>query len=340
MSEYGAFPVFYLKEALNSPGLRDLPKSVCDAMLSEAGIDRAVLGREEAEITAEQFGLFWLEHVKITHDEFFSLDGRGLPRGSFGLLCRLVLATASLEQAIGRMLRFLSVLLSDCDARLNRNGHIAEIVFNEKGPPRSSFEYSIFFTIVLGLSHWLIDRRIPLLETDLRSNCGKGEQHYRNSFCPKIRFKQPVTRVTFDANFLTLVPFRDEMQLKEFLSDVPQSLLKIYSRRDSISARVKRELSQNQFKDWPSFDDLANIFYTTSSTLRRRLLAEGTSYQTIKDEERRDRAMQLLFDTRMPISEISEELGFGDPSTFYRAFKKWTGASPKMFVEAAQARRK
>jgi AraC-like DNA-binding protein len=69
----------------------------------------------------------------------------------------------------------------------------------------------------------------------------------------------------------------------------------------------------------------------TSSTLRRRLEAGGTSYQNIKDEARRERAIEHLQLNRKSNAEIAEELGFGDPSTFYRAFRKWTGATPNAF---------
>ncbi|HVQ26648.1 MAG TPA: AraC family transcriptional regulator, partial [Planctomycetota bacterium] len=64
------------------------------------------------------------------------------------------------------------------------------------------------------------------------------------------------------------------------------------------------------------------------TTLRRRLEAEGSSYQGVKDELRRDVAIHQLCTTRLGIAEIGHLLGFQDPSAFHRAFKKWCGVQP------------
>ncbi len=55
---------------------------------------------------------------------------------------------------------------------------------------------------------------------------------------------------------------------------------------------------------------------------------EGTSYQRIKDNARRDVAISLLRQQGMTVSQVAEQVGFSDPSAFHRSFKKWTGQSP------------
>jgi AraC-like DNA-binding protein len=66
----------------------------------------------------------------------------------------------------------------------------------------------------------------------------------------------------------------------------------------------------------------------SARTLRRRLEREGTSYQRIKDNARRDLAIGLLRRGGMTVSEVAERAGFSDASAFHRSFKKWTGHSP------------
>ena len=61
---------------------------------------------------------------------------------------------------------------------------------------------------------------------------------------------------------------------------------------------------------------------------RRRLEAEGTTFQTIKDELRRDTAIHRLSHGSSSVTAIAAELGFQEPSAFRRAFKKWTGKTP------------
>jgi AraC-like DNA-binding protein len=68
--------------------------------------------------------------------------------------------------------------------------------------------------------------------------------------------------------------------------------------------------------------------HTSVRNLSRKLRNEGTSFQAIKDELRRDVAIQLLTKTDKPIAVIGADLGFDSPTTFHRAFKAWTGSTP------------
>jgi len=69
----------------------------------------------------------------------------------------------------------------------------------------------------------------------------------------------------------------------------------------------------------------------TPATARRRLYEEGTSYQAIKDELRRDQAIAYLTHSDRSVLEVALELGFSERSAFHRAFRKWTGVSPGQF---------
>jgi AraC-like DNA-binding protein len=64
------------------------------------------------------------------------------------------------------------------------------------------------------------------------------------------------------------------------------------------------------------------------ATMRRRLKLEGHTYQSIKDDLRRDIAIGQLQDTRRTIADIAVAVGFAEPSAFHRAFRKWTGMRP------------
>ena len=61
---------------------------------------------------------------------------------------------------------------------------------------------------------------------------------------------------------------------------------------------------------------------------RRRLRDEGRGFQQIKDELRRDAAIEYLLLTQLPLLEIANRVGFSEASTFHRAFKQWTGVAP------------
>lgn len=62
-------------------------------------------------------------------------------------------------------------------------------------------------------------------------------------------------------------------------------------------------------------------------TLQRRLKVEGTNYRRVMDEVRLSLALQLL-SSPLSIGEAAQHLGFSEPSPFFRAFRRWAGATP------------
>ena len=72
--------------------------------------------------------------------------------------------------------------------------------------------------------------------------------------------------------------------------------------------------------------------------LVRRLKDEGSSYQQIKDNLRRDTAVYFLSRPELSIDEIALQLGFSEPSAFHRAFKKWTGVTPGVYRQEKSLR--
>jgi len=70
-------------------------------------------------------------------------------------------------------------------------------------------------------------------------------------------------------------------------------------------------------------------------SLRRRLAAEGHSYDALLHEALAIVAKRLLHDSDRTIREVAYEMGFSEPSTFHRAFKRWTGTTPAAFRDHA-----
>jgi AraC-like DNA-binding protein len=72
----------------------------------------------------------------------------------------------------------------------------------------------------------------------------------------------------------------------------------------------------------------AAALHMSTSTLQRRLASEGSSFQSLKDELRRDTAIVRLHTSTVPLATLADELGFADSAAFQRAFKGWTGSAP------------
>ena len=81
----------------------------------------------------------------------------------------------------------------------------------------------------------------------------------------------------------------------------------------------------------PGLENFTRQLGMTARTLQRKLKEEGTSYQDLIDEVRCEVARRHLRRPAMAISEIAFALGFSETSAFHRAFKRWTGMTPKEY---------
>jgi AraC-like DNA-binding protein len=75
--------------------------------------------------------------------------------------------------------------------------------------------------------------------------------------------------------------------------------------------------------------DLARALGLHERTLQRRLKAEDTSFEDIRDDVRRELAQNYLAQSTIPLAHIAEILGYAEPSAFTRASQRWFGAAPR-----------
>jgi AraC-like DNA-binding protein len=106
-----------------------------------------------------------------------------------------------------------------------------------------------------------------------------------------------------------------------------------------MTARLRRRLRKclGQHLDWPGLEDVARELHMSPTTLRRRLEAEFTSYQDVKDEVRRDAAIHHLCSSDLSVVDIGALVGFQEASAFRRAFKAWSGVQPGEYRRRAGA---
>lgn len=95
-----------------------------------------------------------------------------------------------------------------------------------------------------------------------------------------------------------------------------------------FSRRVEREIESVLERGTIRIDEVARTLGCSRNTLYRRLRAEGTSFEQIRDRLRQKRATAWMREGAS-VKETAYRLGFSDPAAFSRAFKRWTGRSPK-----------
>jgi len=92
-----------------------------------------------------------------------------------------------------------------------------------------------------------------------------------------------------------------------------------------VQATARQALSDPEL----GAEHLARRLHLSQRTLQRRLTATGTSCQAIIDGVRREKALLLLRDPRLTLAEIAFTIGYSEMSAFYRAFRRWTGKTPR-----------
>lgn len=83
--------------------------------------------------------------------------------------------------------------------------------------------------------------------------------------------------------------------------------------------------------NFPTQEEIAEQMNMSPRTLMRKLKAEGSSYQELLDDVRKEYAIWYLANTDHTLDEISDSLGYLDASNFSRTFKRWVGLTPSLF---------
>lgn len=150
---------------------------------------------------------------------------------------------------------------------------------------------------------------------------------YRRHFGSRVRFGQPVAGLCFDAaDIMAEVPRADAqiLQLATFFIEN-----QFPARAVPVATRVRTIIARNVDSEECTSERVAATLGLQLRTLQRRLREEGTSFEAIRDEVRREIALQCLSRTRVPLSRVAEMLGYAEPSAFSRSCHRWFSASPR-----------
>lgn len=302
------------------------------ALLQAAGIAPELLELSHARVSSASYSAFWRGYTEAADDEFFGQDARRMKPGSFAMLCRSVLPCRTLEPALERATDFLALLLDDLSVTLVVERGVAALSLR---PTHTGslpiFAQETMLMMLHGLACWLTGQRIPVLSAGFTYPEPGYSAEYRRMYSSQLHFDQAVTGLYFDVAYLARPVVQSEAGAREFLRGTPANLILKYKNATSLAARIRRGLRALPARHWPSFAALAAELHLADSTLRRRLQQNGQSYQSIRAQLRRDLAVDDLLHTPKSVTRIALELGFAEPSAFYRAFKKWTGVSPAQY---------
>ncbi|OJJ16839.1 hypothetical protein BKI52_33585 [marine bacterium AO1-C] len=136
-----------------------------------------------------------------------------------------------------------------------------------------------------------------------------------------ISFKQDTTPNTRDEN------------LTKIYAQLFQQKLLVAQKKEYWTQQVTQHILDYPLGKQFVLEEVAEKLNMTTRSLQRKLKEENTTFLEIHNHIQFERARLLLGNSTMNISEISDLLGYAEPSVFRRAFKRWTGQSPRDFLK-------
>ncbi|KZX58518.1 hypothetical protein A3709_18530 [Halioglobus sp. HI00S01] len=288
-------------------------------------------------VSREQYSRLCLQLIQVLGDESGGVmpDVR-TPVGTTRLILLSMLNSSNLSAALRRGIEFNATCRIRQGAKVvnglvvDAEGRDATLTYLCEDDPLEH-QHSVLCNLAMWLrfSGWLIGQHVDIVS----ATCAGPEPEFnaglRHFFPCPVEFNGTANAVSFSARHLEAELIRNEADLRHFLKLAPYHIvIEPEPSEVSVTQRIRGILGDDFREEMPSFEDLTGLLNMSARTLRRRLEKEGTSYQRIKDNARRDAAISLLSRDGLTVSEVAERVGFSDPSAFHRSFKKWTGQSP------------
>lgn len=309
-------------------------------LLKHVGIDPAQI-EHQTEFPAQKFGELYQRIIWITQDESFGMiSGGRVPNGTFRMMCHAILHAKTLERALWRCSDFYEICRgSKIKPVLVRRGRYAKISFaptqeltpdefslllENESPDRIRTSLSVW----QHFTSWLIGTRLEIKAAYFTFAAPADADYYETLFRSQIRFNQHDNALVFPARFLDYPIIQTEETLRGFLKTAPFQLHVMVNDDNSLKSQVIAMIGKDFSRELPSAEEVAKVLHMSVSTLRRRLLEEGTSYQKIKDDCRKEAAINYMNSPQLSINDVAGLMGFDEPSAFFRSFKKWTGMTP------------
>lgn len=317
--------------------------------LSQIGLDfnpLEDLARADAVIPTATYSKLYKLLMKLLQDEAFGLGQEyRAPPGTFRMMCLYVIHCATLEKALFRAWEFHDYcdqfrnIDRDASSRpfLNLPDEDLVLCRFQRSPPveqdREQIGHANVLLMMYRFYSWLIDRELPLQEVHLRSSEPATHNDYQELFGCHVRFDMDNSGLVVNRNLLQHPIAQNEETLRDFLRQAPYQLVKRErpGKLRALSQQIEKLLTNYNSQRLPTASEVASQLNMSPRTLHRKLTAEGTSFQQLKDDFRRELAVHYMNRQELSIDAIAAVMGFQDNSAFYRSFKKWTGVSPGKF---------
>ncbi|MFG6621026.1 AraC family transcriptional regulator ligand-binding domain-containing protein [Sulfitobacter sp. 1A05707] len=298
------------------------------SLLERSGLQTGPMAPTQ-RVTLEEIARLYQLAAPEIGDEMMGLWSRPIRPRTLQHLVTVQREAKSLVSALYRFSTFWNLLLDDFHLDL-RNGseevELSLVPYSPETPPQR-FGHMLILKLAHGLLSWLDGSETAVKAVRFAFARPDFAADYAVVFPCPVEFDAPQTSILFDPSQFNSPVARSRAEASEFLERAPIDWIFTGSRAHTSSLRVRAFLYGETWQNC-QLPDAARALKITPRTLNRRLRAEGTSFQEIKNALRRDIAIRALQQSTDSIEQIAFETGFSAPSNFHRAFHKWTNRTP------------
>lgn len=309
-----------------------------DGLCAAAGIETTLLNQPDERIPGTLHSAVWREAIQRTGDEDLGLHlGEVFNLAAFGIVGYVVVNCQTLEQVLEKLSRYThlfsqgvyihfavseGLVFCDCDIADDLKNYLLT-------EPRHAIEST--FSSLLTATKFLTGKHLRPQAVWFGYPRPVNTSEHDRIFQTNPQFSMPTNRLIFDANCLNWSVLSANLNLLSVFEHHAETMLNTMVREDSYTRQVVQAIAQQLKGELPSIKVIAHSLAISVRQLQRELQAEGRSYQQILDETRKELALRHLKNPDTPIYDVAFLLGFSEPSAFNRAFKRWTGQTPRNY---------
>ncbi len=298
-----------------------------ELVLAPAQADRRVSGSIVERL--------WEDGERRTMDPCLGLHmGESYHPGALGILGYVVLSCRSARDVLDRLARYAAILNDGLRVRVTREGETTLCRFEAMGgldnyltrAPRHPIE-AMCAGVTVTMRH-LTGRAIEPWEVAFRHSAPQDMGEHRRIFGRDVQFDAPDNHLAFLTTDLDAAVRSSNPALLEVFERHANAVIDQLDPQGPVSRRVVHVLSERVKGITPTLDEVASELAMSARSVQRSLRAEGTSYQLLLDDVRRELAVRHLAVRGTSAAEVAFLTGFSEPSAFSRAFRRWTGSTP------------
>lgn len=307
-----------------------------NALLSQCGIPKEILNQPEARIPLTQAVKLHNYCTFAIKDEALGLLHRPVQQGFFRMLALTLLHSGTLGRALERGAEFHNLFDNSLRQSVVIKGKQVECISSRIPGHRILNDYVIDHLLLVShrLLGWLCNERIILnqVKLDFAPPDYRAEYPYMYHGAP-VLFQQSHNSLSFDSSYLDHPIVQTEASVESYIKRAPMDIYLPLDAGGPLTQAVRKHSKEVflQQPSPPSLETIAAAMAIHPQTLRRRLKEEGTNYNIIKAQLRRDIAIHHLSHPETSVEQIAGYTGYAEPSAFIRAFKSWTGLTPLQF---------